>query len=68
MKVVVINLPTNPKECLFACKKSKQGRVNGKVQLCWDEYICNIDNKLCDFNKGHGCNKLKDVFLCSNCW
>lgn len=63
MKIIVDNPPTNPKECLFACENKKQGRVNSKTELSWSEFTCNIDNKLCDFNKGHKCNKLKTILF-----
>ena len=50
MKVLVDKIPTSPKECLFVTPAYKDGKFLPK---------CSMDDTLCDFAKGHGCNKLK---------
>ena len=59
MKVLVDELPTNTKECLFVTL----GYINNgkKLKSCPK---CNIDDSLCDIAKGHKCNKLK-VLKCA---
>ena len=61
MKIIVDKRPINAKECLFSKENSFIGLADtGKVEKTISNY-CNIDNKLCDFDKGHGCNKLKII-------
>lgn len=56
MKVLVDKMPTNPKECLFATLGFLDvGRKSKAVPKC------SMDDTLCDFVKGHGCNKLKII-------
>ena len=62
MKIFVDKLPTEPKECLFNAPMYAPDmfKVEGESKhriVC--RHMCCLGNVLCDFEKGHKCNKLK---------
>ena len=59
MKVFVNNLPKEPKECLFYKKEYSRAPYSGDLQV---RHYCSMNGSLCDFEKGHKCNKLKCIF------
>lgn len=61
MKIFVNEMPTEPKKCLFAKNKRYENTHTGKYERLWG---CNVDGKICDFENGHGCNKLRVPLSC----
>lgn len=56
MKILVNEIPKEPKKCLFAKKKRYENIHTGKYEWLWS---CNVNGEMCDFEKGHSCNKLR---------
>lgn len=59
MKVFVDNKPSEPKECLFSVEVTSKDETQNQYLK---KYYCGMNNKLCDFEKGHRCNKLRCIF------
>ena len=59
MKVFVNNISKEPKECLFSVKGFKADKTQKNGLSCC--YTCSMNNKLCDLEYGHQCNKLRCV-------
>jgi transcription elongation factor Elf1 len=56
MKILVDEMPTHPKECLF--NTSVLTRSETRKNLVTWHYGCHIDNKDCDLEKEGKCGKL----------
>lgn len=56
MKIFVNEMPTEPKKCLFAKNKRYKNMHTGQYERLW---CCNVNGKMCDFENGHNCNKLR---------
>lgn len=56
MKILVNEIPKEPKKCLFARRKRYENTHTGEYEWFWS---CNVNNVICDYEKGHNCNKLK---------
>lgn len=61
MKIYVNEMPTKPKECLFARKEIAHVTVdiNTGKRIEIPEYFCNMDMKTCDIYCSDKCNKLR---------
>lgn len=61
MKIYVNEMPTKPKECLFARKEIAHVTIdiNTGKRIEIPEYFCNVNMKKCNIDCGGKCNKLR---------
>lgn len=60
MRVLVNNIPHDPRECLFSIKVSKKDKTqNDDRAWC---YNCSMNNKPCDLEHHRSCHKLRCIF------
>lgn len=58
MKILVNQMPSKPKECLFCCKILVLEHDGDKKKAVENDQGCRLTNKVCKLANGGRCNKL----------